>query len=123
MAAQPANADIKVYQRVRSFRQQHRHETVEAITKNLRPQVMSVPSKEQLTEIKTRDTSKKDFSPYGRDGQPVVVGLRATVTKAVAIAGIDDVAFPVRIGNDVFLENSSDGVTNDIQGDLRSLLS
>lgn len=128
MAAQPANTDIKVYRNVRSFRQAHRHESVAALIKHLRPLVMSVPGDEILVEVKSRDTNVKDFSPYmgearhnaGR-GFPIVIGLKSAVTFANAQTNLTDVDFAFQIGSDKFITNTEVGLAGDLHADLRSL--
>lgn len=128
MAAQPANTDIKVYRTVRSFRQAHRHESVAALIKRLRPLVMSVPADEILVEVLSRDESTVDMSPYmgearhnaGR-GFPIVVGLKSQVTFADAQANLPDVDFAFQIGHDKFLTNTEVGLTGDLHQDLRDL--
>ncbi len=121
MPGQPLNSTISVYRRVRAYRNQRRHETVEALTKKQRPLIMSVPNQETLTVIATRDTAVKDFSPWGRDGQPVVLAPRATKTFGEAQEGITGVDFFVEVGNDRMLQNTSDALDNDLFQDLRDL--
>lgn len=128
MAAQPANTTIKVYRTVRSFRQMHRHESVAALIKRLRPLVMSVPGEEILVEVKSRDTSTKDFSPYmgearhnaGR-GFPIVIGLKAQVSVANAQANMADVDFAFQVGQDLFIKNTAAGLTGDLHQEARDL--
>ncbi len=128
MSAQPANTDIQVYRRIRSFRQMHRHESVGALIKRLRPLVMSIPADEILVEVKARDTSVADFSPYmgearhnaGR-GFPIVIGLKDQVSFANAQANIPDVDFGFQIGHDRFLQNTTAGLVGDLHGDARAL--
>lgn len=128
MAAQPANTDIKVYQTLRSYRQNHRHESVAALIKRLRPLVMSIPSHEILVEVKSRDTSVKDMSPYmgearfgaGR-GFPIVIGLVDQVTLSTAQTDLADIDFAFQIGQDKYLRNTSVGLSGDLQGDARDL--
>lgn len=121
MSAQPLNTDISVFQSVRSYRNQRRHESIEAITKRLRPLIMSVPADEILTEVKTRDTSKSDFSTYARDGQPIVIGPKDDVEFETAQEGLTDIDFAFQIGSDWFLRNTSAGLDQDLQQDLRDL--
>lgn len=128
MAAQPANTDIQVYRRIRSFRQMHRHESVAALIKRLRPLVMSIPAHEILVEVKSRDTSTKDFSSYMGEarhnasrGFPIVIGLKDSVSFANAQTNIPDVDFAFQIGHDKFLQNTFAGLSNDLHGDARGL--
>ncbi len=128
MAAQPANTDIKVYRTVRSFRQMHRHESVAALIKRLRPLVMSVPADEILVEVKSRDTSVVDMSPYmgearhnaGR-GFPIVIGLKSQVSFANAQTNMADVDFAFQIGHDKFITNTAVGLAGDLHQDARDL--
>ena len=128
MAAQPANTDIKVYRTVRSYRDAHRHESVAALIKRLRPLIMSVPAREVLVEVLSRDTTVADFSPYMGEarhnatrGFPIVVGLADQTTFAAAQAGMTDVDFAFQIGSDKFLQNTTVGLDRDLQGDLRAV--
>jgi hypothetical protein len=128
MAAQPANTDIQVFRRIRSFRQMHRHESVAALIKRLRPLVMSIPADEILVEVKSRDTTTADFSPYmgearhnaGR-GFPIVVGLKDQVSFANAQTNIAGVDFAFQIGHDKFLSNTAVALANDLHQDARDL--
>jgi hypothetical protein len=121
MSGQPLNSDIKVYRTVRAYRNQRRHESIEAITKRLRPLIMSVPADEILTEVKTRDTAKKDFSVYGRDGQPIVIGPKSDISYETAQETLPDVDFAFTIGADKFITNTAAGLTGDLHQDLRDL--
>ena len=128
MAAQPANTDITVFRRIRSFRAMHRHESVAALIKRLRPLVMSIPADEILVEVKSRDTNTADFSPYmgearhnaGR-GFPIVIGLKDTVSFANAQNNLPDVDFAFQIGHDKFLTNTTVGLSGDLHQDARDL--
>lgn len=119
MSAQPLNTDIKVYRTVRSYRNQYRHESVEAIIKRLRPLVMSIPAHELLTEVKAYDTTKKDFSTWGRNGQPIVIGPKTYVTFADAQENMTAVDFAFTIGADKFIANTAAGLTGDLHDSLR----
>lgn len=126
MAAQPANTDINVFQRVRAYRADRRHESVEALTKKLRPLVMSVPGQEILSGVLTRDAAVADFSPYmgearwnaGR-GFPIVIGLHPVKTFAAAQEGLLGVDFGFKIGRDAFLADAQAHLDRDLFGDLR----
>ncbi len=129
MPGQPANTNIKIYRSIRGYRQNHRHESVEALTKKLRPLILSVPGEEILSGVLTRDTSNKDFSPYMGEGRfgatrgmPIVVGLKDTVNFGDAVEQISGADFPVTIGGDQFIVNSADTVSdNDLHGDAQDL--
>ncbi|MFA5766877.1 MAG: hypothetical protein WC919_03060 [Candidatus Paceibacterota bacterium] len=127
MSAQPANTSISVYRNVRAYRKALRHEAVAALTKRLRPLIMSVPGEEILVGVLTRDTDLQDFSPYcgearfgaGR-GFPIVVGLYQVKTFATAQENLPSVDFAFQIGSDMFLANVHAGLGRDIQADLRN---
>lgn len=128
MAAQPANTDIQVFRRLRSFRQMHRHESVAALIKRLRPLVMSIPTDEILVEVKSRDTSVADFSPYMGEarhnatrGFPIVIGLKDQVSFANAQTNIANIDFAFQIGHDKFLQNTVAGLTGDMHQNARNL--
>jgi len=128
MSAQPANTDIKVYRTVRAYRQAHRHESVGALIKRLRPLVMSIPAEEILVEVKARDTSVHDMSPYMGEarhnasrGFPIVVGLRGQVSFANAQSNMADVDFAFQIGHDKFIANTAAGLTGDLHDSARDL--
>ena len=129
MSGQPANTDISIYRTVRAYRQDLRHESVEALIKRLRPLVMSVPGREVLTGVLYRDTAVTDFSPYmgqasvtATRGFPIVIGIFPTVTFAEAQEGLTDIDFAFTIGGDRFLHNTAAGLpAEDLQGDLRTL--
>jgi hypothetical protein len=128
MAAQPANTDIKVYRTIRTFRQGVRQESVAALTKRLRPMVMSIPANEVLVGTLTRDTNSKDFSSFmgqasaaASRGFPVVVGLKGAVSFAAAQTNLPAIDFAFQIGQDKFLTNTAAGLTNDLHEDARDL--
>jgi len=125
--AQPLNTSIKVYRTVRSYRQYNGNDSVASLTKRLRPEVLSVPGDEVYVEVKTRDSSLSDFSPYmgpamksGR-GFPIVVGVKSSVSLADAQAGITGANFAKKIGQDHFIESTASGLTEDLHGEARSL--
>jgi len=128
MAAQPLNTDIKVFRTIRSFRQANRHESVAALIKRLRPLVMSIPAGEILVEVKARDTTTADFSPYmgearynaGR-GFPIVIGLKDQVSFANAQGNMPGVDMAFQIGQDKFLQNTVVAIGDDLHQDARDL--
>jgi hypothetical protein len=132
MSAQPLNQEILVYRNVRSFRQAFRQESVAALIKRLRPLVMSIPADEILVEVKSRDTAVSDMSPYmgqarfdggtplGR-GFPIVIGLASQVSFANAQANLPLIDFGFQIGQDMFLQNTTAGLGQDLQQDARDL--
>jgi len=128
MASQPLNSSISVFRSVRAFRQDHRHESIAALTKQLRPLIMSVPGEESLVGVLARDTAVSDFSSYMGEarygasrGFPVVVGLTTPKTFEAAQEGLSGVDFAFTIGRDRFLKNSADSLDGDLHGDLGDL--
>ncbi len=127
MASQPANTDIKVFYSVRSQRDPIRHESVAALTKRLRPLVMSVPGEEILVGVLARDTAVSDFSPFmgearygaGR-GFPIVIGLLKRKAFADAQEGLTGIDFAFTIGQDKFLQNTEANLSRDLHSDLRN---
>ena len=128
MAAQPANTDISVYRRVRSYRQGQRHESVAALIKRLRPLVMSIPAEEVQVQVLTRDSNTVDLSPYMGEashsatrGFPIVVGLRDAVTLEAAQEGLSNVDFAFQVGSDFFIQNTATGLTGDLHAGAQAL--
>lgn len=126
MASQPANVEISVKNRVRSYRQDLRHNSVFDLVNHLRPLVMSVPSEETLDLTVRVDDVDDDVVTTalleGRgSGLPVVRGLRPVTTLAEAVASIPNLDFPVRIGRDVFLNKADGSLTEDLHQDLRDV--
>lgn len=128
MASQPANTRIKVFRTIRSYRRADRQESIAALTKRLRPQVMSIPGREDLVEVKTRDTSVSDFSSYMGEasvsatrGYPVVVGLRDQVSLSNAQGNLPNIGFAFKIGQDTFVTNTEAGLVGDLHQDARDL--
>lgn len=127
MSSQPANSTISIFRTVRSYRKALRHEAIAALTKRLRPLIMSVPGEETLVGVLARDTTVQDFSPYcgearfgaGR-GFPIVVGLYQVKTFATAQENLPSIDFAFQIGSDLFLHNVASGLDQDLQGDLRN---
>jgi len=128
MSAQPANTQIKVFRTLRSYRRADRQETIAALTKRLRPQVMSIPGREDLVEVKTRDASVSDFSSYMGEarttavrGYPIVIGLRDQVSLAQAQGNLPNIGFSFKIGQDQFIQNTETGLSGDLHQDGRDL--
>jgi len=126
MASQPANAEILVARRVRSYRQDLRHNSVKDLAQgHFRQLVMSVPSEEVLV-TETRDgtgTLVTTAIDDNRQGLPVVVGLRPVTTLEEAAEGIEGLAFPIRLPGhrDVFLGKADASVADDLHQDLRDV--
>jgi hypothetical protein len=89
---------------------------------------MSIPADEILVEVKSRDTTTADFSPYMGEarhnatrGFPIVVGLKDQVSFANAQTNIANVDFAFQIGHDQFLANTVVGLSGDLHQDARDL--
>lgn len=128
MSAQPANTTISVFRSVRGRRADHRHDSVESLTKKLRPLHLIVPGEEITSGVQTRDTAFADFSPYMGEaspvasrGMPVVVGLNATVDFAYAEENLPGVGMSFQIGRDKFITNDSSSLSRDLHRDARAL--
>jgi len=126
MASQPANTEIEVKRRLRSYRQNLRHNNIHGLVNRLRPLVMSIPGEETLDlTVRATDTDEDVVTTAllaGRGtGLPVVRGLREVTTLVEAVDGIANLEFPVRIGQDVFLNKASGSLTDDLHQDLRDV--
>jgi len=89
---------------------------------------MSIPGREDLVEVKTRDTSVSDFSSYMGEarvtatrGYPIVVGLRDQVSLANAQGNMPGIGFAFKIGQDSFITNTDAGLVRDLHQDGRKL--
>lgn len=129
MASQPANTSIQVYLRLKGVRKSLRHESVAALTKKLRPLVLSVPGEEVLVGVLARDTTMSDFSPYMGEarvgasrGMPIVVGTLPEVTFADAQETLANVDFAITIGADKFIQSAEASLaTNDLFAGAQAL--
>jgi len=123
MASQPANADIRVHRRVRSYRQMIRHNNVKAMVNRMRPLIMSVPSREtQILSTYDGDANIVQTNlTSNRRGLPIVRYLRPVVPFETAAENIAGLNFPVVINGDKFLEKSDANVADDLHQDLRDL--
>ena len=126
MASQPANVEILVKRRVRSYRQNIRHNNIHGLVNRLRPLVMSIPSEETLDfTVRAADLDDDIVTTAlleGRgSGLPVVRGLAPVTTLAEAVAAVSNLDFPVRIGQDLFLNKADANVTDDLHQNLRDV--
>lgn len=126
MASQPANVEILVKRRVRSYRQNIRHNNIHGLINRLRPLVMSIPSEETLDfTVRAADLDDDIVTTAlleGRgSGLPVVRGLAPVTTLAEAVAAVSNLDFPVRIGQDVFLNKADANVSDDLHQNLRDV--
>jgi hypothetical protein len=87
---------------------------------------MSVPSEETL-DLTVRVTDIDDDIVTtalleGRgSGLPIVRGLAPVTSLVEAVAGVPDLDFPVRIGQDVFLNKADGFEADDLHQDLRDV--
>ena len=126
MASQPANVEISVKRRVRSYRQGLRHNNIHGLVNRLRPLVMSVPGEETMDlTIRAVDADDDIVTTALLEGRatglPVVRGLAPVTTLAAAVAGVPNLDFPVRIGQDLFLEKADGSETEDLHQNLRDV--
>jgi hypothetical protein len=122
MSAQPLNSTISVYRTVRAQRNRRLNDSVGTVINRQRPLVMSVPSDElQGTKFLALNTAQKDFSPYGRDGFPIVKGQKGTLSFADAYGGVTGVDFMITIGSDRFLTNTAATLDRDLHADVRTV--
>jgi hypothetical protein len=103
---------------------------------------MSVPGREVLVGVLTRDTALQDLGPFCGQarmnpagatpytairGFPIVYGVFNELTFAAAVDNMVtdamEIDFPFQIGSDQFITNTPAGaVAQDLQGDLRTEL-
>ncbi len=128
MASQPSNVDIRVHRRVRSYRQDLRHNAILSMAQgHMRELVMSVPSEEVLVS-ETRDSASAGALvttavDQNRLGLPVVRELRPVTTLEEAAEDITGLNFPIRMPGhrDVFLEKADATVADDLHKNLRDV--
>lgn len=134
MASQPANSAILVHRRVRSQRDLPFHRSTFETFQRINPQVMMVPGEEHLTVTETREALAVDANGntvttvlntsliIGRShGLPIVRYTQAPPSLEEAAEGISGLNFPVKIGQDSFLEKSDANVADDLHQDLRDV--
>lgn len=124
MASQPTNADISVARRVRSYRQDLRHNTILDMAQgHMRELVMSVPGEEDLVTETRAGVELVTTAVGGRLGLPVVRELRPVTTLEEAVESMSNMDFPVRMPGhrDVFLNKSSANLEDDLHQDLRDV--
>jgi hypothetical protein len=128
MASQPANSAILVHRRVRSQRDLPFHRSTFETFQRINPQVMVVPGEEHLTVTETRDVLPSGTAvlntslTVGRSqGLPIVRYAQAGPTLEEASEAISGLNFPVRIGQDSFLEKGDNDVADDLHQDLRDV--
>ncbi len=116
MASQPANTAISVIRRIRSQRDDARHDTLRNIASpGMRSLVMVVPGEEPLVA----ETLNTTVSDRFRFGHPVVRYPKGQTTFQEAVEGITGLNFPLQIGRDKFLEETVPG--GDLHQELRDV--
>lgn len=128
MSAQPLNTTIKQYYTARTKRDVRLGDSVEALTKRLRPLVMVIPGEEIVSGVLTRDTTVADFSPYMGEarygasrGFPIVVGIKPTIDLETAQEALAEIDFAFKVGADWHLRNVEAGLDRDMYGELAAL--
>lgn len=121
MSAQPLNTEISVYRRVRSQMQTERHDSVKALTGEMKDKYVIVPG-EEIRVLATMDAST--VTDAWRYGHPVVRYSRSTKAPADVYAGVSGLDMPVRLTaqrRDIFTQNSEGNETNDLFGDVAAV--
>ena len=126
MASQPSNVDISVQRRVRAYRQNLRHNSVHGLVNRLRALVMAVPSEETLDlTVRVADVDDDVVTTAMLEGRgsglPIVRGLGEVTTLAEAVSGLTHMSFPLRVGQDVFLNKADGHLTDDLHQELRDV--
>jgi hypothetical protein len=122
MAAQPLNSDISVFYNVRSYRPMRKGSSVAAGIYRLRPLVTAVPGIDNRdSEVKTRDTTRKDFSPYAEAGFPATYGLHGDLSFEDTVAHVAGAGLSFKIGQDRFLPQAADALDEDFYGKVRTV--
>lgn len=120
-SAQPANATISVFRRLRVIRDNRRHTSVKHLTTPFDSQLVVVPG-EEIQVIETRDLSFR--TDAFRFGHPVVVEPRQNCSVAQIYAGVAGLDFPVRmLGNwrEVQIQNVPAHKRDDLYGEARAV--
>lgn len=123
-ASQPANTDIKVYRVVRAQRDLPLHRSVFETFQRVTPLIMVVPG-EEVTVTATRDASTNvldtSMTLSRSGGLPIVREVRSGPALKDAAETITNLNFPIRIGQDVFLEKATAYVGDDLHQNLRDV--
>jgi len=118
MASQPLNTTISVFRRLRSQRDDARHEALRnLLSPGMRGLVMVVPGEEVLV-AETYDANPSDRFRWGH---PVVRYPKGYTTLQEAVTGITGLNAPIQIGRDKFLEESAGNVGGDLHQELRDV--
>ena len=127
MASQPLNAEISVFRRVRAQADQDKHDALKGMGRFRGKQVIA-PGQE-VRVLETKDAVVSDAWRYGH---PVVRYVRGNATPTPAgertktlqqvYDNVSGLAQPLRLSverRDVYIENDSDNVANDLHEDVR----
>lgn len=120
MGAQPLNADISVFRRLRVFRENRRHTSIKHLTTPFDESLVAIPG-EEVQVVETRDNNVTDAFRFGH---PVVVAPRTPATLADLYAGVSGLDFPVRLtGNprEVQVEKLPANVEDDLYGEAQDV--
>ena len=121
-AAQNLNTGILTHRSVRSYRDLKLGRSVFQTFQRVATLQMAVPGEEGRTTLATMAAGvTTDTSIGGRSGLPVVRYERALTSYDTAVTSVSGLNFPIRIGQDKFLENTDAAVTNDLHANLRAV--
>lgn len=126
-AAQPLNAEISVFRRVRAQTGQDRHDPIKGMGR-FGPKQVIAPSQETRV-LETRDAAVSDAWRFGHPvvryvrgaSAPTPVGER-TKTLQQVYDNVGDLHMPLRLTverRDIYIEKSAVGVCDDLQGEVR----
>jgi len=126
-AAQPLNAEISVFRRVRAQADQDRHDALKGMGRFRAKQVIA-PSQE-VRVLETKDNAVSDAWRYGHpvvryvrgNGAPTPAGER-TKTLQQVYDNVSGLSMPLRLTverRDIYIEKSAADVADDLQGDTR----
>ena len=128
-AAQPLNAEISVFRRVRAQTDQDRHDALKGMGRFRAKQVIAPGQEVRVLETKDADS----VSDAWRYGHPVVRYVRGnaaptpagerTKTLQQVYDNVSGLGMPLRLTverRDIYIEKDADNVTDDIQGETRA---
>ena len=126
-AAQPLNAEISVFRRVRAQTDQDRHDPIKGMGRFRAKQVIA-PSQE-IRVLQTKDSVVSDAWRYGHpvvryvrgNGAPTPAGER-TKTLQQVYDNVDDLRQPLRLTvekRDIYIEKGPEAVCDDLHQETR----
>jgi len=117
-SSQPLNSTITVYRRLRTQRQDERHDSVRSIlAPGFRPLAAVVPG-EEVKVVRTFNAVVSDR--YFR-GHPVYVSNRAVVDYNNVVTNVSGIEIPFQIGRDKFVNKDATNVGDDLFGEAQAL--